>query len=88
MVSEVGGSLVGLILVGSSLAFETNININQTENMLSMSLQWVVLICMSKIINQDRNGEMVKAIQRKLATSVEGKITYGWLSSFIQFNKG
>ena len=43
---------------------------------------------MSKIINQDRNGEMVKAIQRKLATSVEGKITYGWLSSFIQFNKG
>lgn len=88
MVSEVGGSLVGLILVGSSLAFETNININQTENMLSMSLQWVVLICMSKIINQDRNGEMVKAIQRKPATSVEGKITYGWLSSFIQFNKG
>ena len=43
---------------------------------------------MSKIINQDRNGEMVKAIQRKPATSVEGKITYGWLSSFIQFNKG
>ena len=39
MVSEVGGSLVGLILVGSSLAFETNININQTEDMLSMSLQ-------------------------------------------------
>ena len=39
MVSEVGGSLVGLILVGSSLALETNININQTENMLSMSLQ-------------------------------------------------
>ena len=39
MVSEVGGSLEGLILVGSSLALETNININQTENMLSVSLQ-------------------------------------------------
>lgn len=45
-------------------------------------------ICMSKIINQDRNGEMAKAIQRKFLSSMEGNIIYGWLGSFIQFNKG
>lgn len=41
-------------------------------------------ICMSKIINQDRNGEMAKAIQRKflLLQWKETLFMAGWVHSF------